>query len=74
MLEPFGDDQLGRYFGTLAATIANSARTKKSSRVWQWKDFFPPITEQKLPQTTEQQIAIVEQLNEAFGGKDLRKK
>jgi hypothetical protein len=70
LLEPFGTDRLPMYFGTIAATIANTQRTKHS-KVLQWRDFFPEYGG-KPRQSTEEQISIVEMLNEAFGGKDLR--
>lgn len=74
LLEPFGWDRLGNYFGTIAATIANTQRTKASSKVWTWKDFFPKPYEEARHQTVDEQIAIVEILNEAFGGVDLRER
>lgn len=71
LIEPFGFDRLPAYFGTIAATIANTQRTK-NSKVFQWRDFFPPYGETKH-QTTEEQISIIEMLNVAFGGQDLRR-
>ena len=70
MLEPFGTDRFPMYFGTIAATIANTQITKKN-QARQWYDFFAPYGYSKH-QTTEEQISIVEILNEALGGKDLR--
>lgn len=58
------------YFGTIAATIANTQITKKHA-ARQWYDFFKPYGYSKH-QSTEEQITIVEMLNAAFGGKDLR--
>lgn len=71
MLEPFGHDRLPAYFGTVAATVANTQRSKRSDRVFQWRDFFPAYGTTKH-QTTAEQISIVELLNEAFGGVDKR--
>lgn len=71
LLEPFGADRLPAYFGTIAATIANTQRSKRSDKVFQWRDFFPQYGTTKH-QTTEEQISIVEALNLAFGGRDLR--
>lgn len=70
LLEPFGSDRQAMYFGTVAATIANAHATKQS-QTRQWYDFFPPYEFSKH-QTTEEQIHIVELLNEAFGGIDVR--
>ena len=71
-LEPFGNDRFPVYFGTIAATIANSSpNRKRNSKVLQWFDFFPPYGVSKH-QTTDEQISIVEQLNMAFGGVDKR--
>jgi hypothetical protein len=70
LIEPFGMDRFPAYFGTIAATIANVNATKQS-QTRQWYDFFPPYAFSKH-QTTEEQISIVEMLNEAFGGIDLR--
>lgn len=46
-------------------------RSKKSDKVWEPQDFFPGFYV-KEPQSVDEQIAIVEMLNLAFGGKDLR--
>lgn len=71
LLEPFGADRFPAYFGTIAATVANTQRSKRSDKVFQWRDFFPAYGSSKH-QTTAEQISIVEMLNEAFGGVDLR--
>ena len=47
-------------------------RQRKSDRVWTWEDFFPDTLTDKTEQTIEDQIAIVEMFNEAFGGTDKR--
>lgn len=62
------------FFGTIAATIANTQRAKSTDKVHQWYDFFPPFERVETHQTTEEQIQIVEMLNAAFGGVDLRDK
>lgn len=72
MLEPFGSDRQAAYFGTIAATIANTQRSKQSDKVFQWHDFFPVFGQTAKHQTTEEQISIVEMLNLAFNGIDLR--
>lgn len=71
LLEPFGADRFPKYFGTIAATVANTQRSKRSDKAFQWRDFFPAYGTTKH-QTTEEQISIVEALNLAFGGRDLR--
>jgi len=68
-IEPIND--WSTYFGAVTAAIYNTMRSKRSDRVWKPEDFFPGFYE-KATQTTEEQIAIVEMLNYAFGGKDLR--
>lgn len=69
MLEPFGVDRFPEYFGTIAATIVNVQRTK--GKALHWYDFFPRYNHTPK-QTVAEQISIVETLNEAFGGKDIR--
>jgi len=72
-LEPFGETRADMRAGTIAATIANTQRTKKHQKVWQWDDLIPqPEKRIREPQTMEQQLQIVEGLNAAFGGLDLR--
>lgn len=70
LVEPFGTDRFPKYFGTIAATIVNSQRTK-NTKAFQWYDFFPQYGETQR-QTVAEQISIVEQLNAMFGGVDLR--
>jgi hypothetical protein len=70
LIEPFGTDRFPMFFGTIAATIANTQLTK-NSKAKQWYDFFPPYGGVKH-QTVDEQIAVVEMLNSAFGGLDLR--
>lgn len=71
-IEPFGVDRLPFYFGTIAATIANTQRSKSTDKVYQWYDFFEPFERIETHQTVEEQIQIVEMLNAAFGGIDKR--
>lgn len=71
-LEPFGADLFQVYFGTVAAAITNTTRSKKNDKIFQWHDFFQPLDFEETHQTTEEQLAIVEMLNIAFGGNDLR--
>lgn len=61
----------------VAVTIANIFRDK-NSRALSVEDLVGPGPEQRMDspkkQTWQEQLAIVEALNAAFGGKDLRKK
>lgn len=56
--------------GIIAATIANANRGKKGKRS-RPEDFMPQWGG-KRQQTPEEQLRIVEQLNAALGGRDLR--
>jgi len=58
--------------GTICAVIANVFRGK-GQKSYKPTDFMPE-TIKKKPQTWKEQISIVEILNTALGGKDLRKK
>lgn len=58
--------------GTICAVIANVNRGK-GKKAYKPADFMPE-TVKKKPQTWKHQKSIVEVLNTAFGGKDLRKK
>lgn len=68
-LEPFGYEVENWRVGMVAATIANAAPSKRR-RVFRPKDFMP---QERRPQTWQEQLKIVEMLNVAFGGKDLRR-
>lgn len=69
-LEPFGCEVDNWRAGMIAATIANAAPSKRR-RTFKPKDFMP---QRKRPQTWQEQLKIVEELNAAFGGKDLRRR
>lgn len=72
-LDPFGQERADLRAGIVASTVANTARDpKKRRRQWMPKDFMPQFDRPR--QTWEQQLALVEMLNVAFGGKDLRKR
>ena len=58
--------------GTICAVIANVNRSKKQ-KAYKPTDFMPEQAKKK-PQTWKEQKSIVEILNAAYGGKDLRKK
>jgi len=71
-LEPFGEEREDLRAGIVAATVANTARDpKRRRRTFEPKEFMPRFGEEK-EQGWEEQLAIVEVLNAAFGGKDLR--
>jgi len=69
-VEPFGDARADYRAGVIASVVAN-ANKKKSARRVKPLDFFPSWKRRK--QSWEEQLSIVEALNVAFGGKDLRK-
>lgn len=57
--------------GIIAATIANFSMSRKRGKVYKPKDFMPRTRQRK---TWKQMLRMVELLNAAFGGKDMRKK
>lgn len=69
-------DRIELLLGQLLVLLANVNRdTKKRKRPYSLEDFMPWLrggAAQKSRQTLEQQLAIVEVLNAAFGGDDLR--
>jgi len=69
-LEPFGEARADMRAGIIAATFANVHR-RKGARPFKPIDFMPKFDRQP-EQTPEQQLRIVEALNKAFGGKDVR--
>lgn len=77
-VEPFGEERADLRSGIIASTVANTARDPKKRRKPYSADEFMPhfLTEQpedpEIPQW-QKQLVIVEMLNAAFGGKDLRK-
>ena len=71
-LEPFGEEREDLRAAIVAATVANTARDPKKQRAFVPSDFMPDF--EREPQSWEQQLQIVEMLNVAFGGRDLRDK
>jgi hypothetical protein len=69
-LEPFGEERADVRSAIVASTIANANRdAKKRKKPWTVEDFMPKFGQPaKRQQTWQQQLAIVEMLNEAFGG------
>lgn len=71
LVEPFGSTREDHRSGVIAATIVNTFSKKSAQRV-KPADFFPNYSPRR--QSTDEQIKMVEMLNAAFGGRDLRKK
>lgn len=71
LVEPFGNTREDQRAGVIAATIANTFKKKSATR-YKPADFFPDY--QPKRQSWQEQLMIVEALNAAFGGRDLRKK
>lgn len=73
-VDPFGEERDDLRAGIIASVIANSNRNpKKRPRPFTPGDFMPKLDRRpKKTQSWEEQLKIVEQLNAAFGGKDLR--
>jgi len=69
-IEPFGSIRDDQHFGTVVATIYNVNRGKHKKAI-QWNDVFQ-LYEDRKPKDWQQLLSIVEMLNEAFGGVDLR--
>lgn len=74
-LEPFGEDRADLRMGILAALTANIARDEKRRRdPYEVDDFMPKFDRvEKEAQPWQEQLALVEMLNAAFGGEDKRK-
>lgn len=75
-LEPFGEERADLRAGIVASTVANAARDPKTQRdPFTPQEFMPKFeTREPTEQTPEQMLSIVELLNAAFGGQDLRPK
>jgi len=72
MVEPFGEDRADFRSAIVASTVANAFRDPKKRKPYKPDDFMPKFGREIEPQPWEQQLALVEVLNRAFGGKDLR--
>lgn len=77
-LEPWGEERADIRSGIVASTIANANRdAKKRKKPFTVEDFMPrfgqPARPAKRQQTWQEQLAIVEMLNEAFGGTRVKK-
>ena len=72
-IEPFGEMRADLRAGIIASTVANTARDpKKRRRPFQPREFMPRFERQQRTQTWQEQLHIVEMMNVAFGGRDLR--
>lgn len=76
-IEPMASERSDRVellLGQLLVLLANINRdTKRRKRPYSLEDFMPWLRGQQKPrQSWQQQLAIVEALNIAFGGDDLR--
>ena len=70
-LEPFGEERADLRAAIVAATIANANRGRRR-RPFEVKDFMPRFDSSRQRKTPAQLLQIVEMLNTALGGKDLR--
>jgi len=72
-IEPFGEVRADLRAGIIASTVANTARDpKKRRRPFQPREFMPRFERPRRQQTWQEQLHIVEMMNVAFGGRDLR--
>lgn len=73
-LEPWGEERADLRMAIIASTIANANRDpKKRRKPFKPEDFLPKFDRsQREPQSWQEQLKIVELLNVAFGGRDLR--
>lgn len=74
-LEPFGPLQDDARAGMVSSVVANTARDpKKQRRPFEPADFFPALEggKRQRQQSWQEQLQIVEMLNAALGGQDLR--
>jgi len=73
-LEPWGEERADLRSGIVASVIANVNRDPKKRRKPYSPEDFMPKPRQKERRTGTQMLKIVEMLNVAFGGRDLRKR
>lgn len=72
LVEPWGEERADFRSAIVASNVANLGRDpKKRAKPYEASDFMPTFA-RKQPQTWEEQLHIVEMLNVAFGGRDLR--
>lgn len=78
LIDPIGSGRIDAGFGLVAATIVN-VRRKRGRRAVKPIEMYPSWDQEFLKahparQTWQAQLSIVEMLNVAYGGKDLRRK
>lgn len=73
-IEPWGEERADLRAGIVASTVANVNRNpKQRSKPYSPKDFMPVYDKPpKKQQTMEEMLRVVEMMNTAFGGQDLR--
>ncbi len=70
-LEPFGEERADLRAAIIATTVANAARDpKRRRRPFRPADFMPRFRERG--KNWQEQLMIVEMINAALGGRDLR--
>lgn len=72
-VEPIGPSRGDLQAAIVASTVANTARdAKKHPQPYEPSGFIPDYWNRQRQQSWEEQLRIVELLNVAFGGRDLR--
>lgn len=73
-IEPFGEERADLRAAIVASVTANANRDpKRRKRPYMPVDFMPTF-ERPEPASTENMIRMVEMMNAAMGGEDLRKR
>ncbi|MGM0409187.1 MAG: phage tail assembly protein T [Bacillota bacterium] len=75
-LNPFGEEREDLRTGIIASTIVNAIQSfgdSKNKKEYKPQDFMPEFYEEEEDKQNKL-LSIVENLNKAFGGKDLRDK
>lgn len=75
-LEPFGPERGDLQAAIVASTVANASRdTKKRRNPFEPSEFMPKFGERPAERSADWQgqLAMVEMLNAALGGQDVRK-
>lgn len=74
-MEPFGEERADLRSAIVASTVANAHRGKRQRRS-KPEDFMPKFGRERNKKRTswQDQLRMVEILNVAFGGRDLREK
>lgn len=74
-LELFGDKRADLRAAIVASTVANVNRDpKKRRKAYSPEDFMPKFERKRKRSSWQAQLQMVEMLNAAFGGRDMRKK